>query len=460
MKDVFNSHAPVKIVGGTYDAGKTYGCVAYIDHLARNYPGARLTFIHRYETRVYQNVIPTYEKYLGFKPTSIDNPNPTPIAKYGGEKTKFFEYWNGSRIYITGIDKPENLLSNFFDAAFVNQAELLTFDRWDELTARVSERAGVLPIAFLLGDCNPSTPNHWILQQRKAGKIEYFEMTYKDNPEIYDQETGEMVVGGERRMQKLLNLEGVRYKRGYEGVWASAEGLVFETFSPEIHIIDKFDIPKEWHRYLSIDWGFRNPASCIWWARDPDNRLYAYKEIYKTKLTAPEFIQLIKANIKDDEIIHYASVDNADQDAIEQLRKARIRIKEPKKSRTSQIDIVQQYLKVDETGKPAIFFLRDRLIHNPDEDLRSEYRPLDITDEFLTCTYDEKITSTAKDDEAIKGRPSRNRRHCIPAAQPEATVPTRTLEVHVLCRGCPRRSVGPRKTHPRRRHRSTPERTR
>ena len=228
-------------------------------------------------------------------------------------------------------------------------------------------------------------------------------MTYKDNPEIYDQETGEMLVGGERRMQKLLNLEGVRYKRGYEGVWASAEGLVFEAFSPEIHIIDKFDIPKEWPRYLSIDWGFRNPASCIWWARDPDNRLYAYKEIYKTKLTAPEFIQLIKANIKDGEIIHYASVDNADQDAIEQLRKARIRIKEPKKSRISQIDIVQQYLKVDETGKPAIFFLRDRLIHNPDEDLRSEYRPLDITDEFLTCTYDEKITSTAKDDEAIKG---------------------------------------------------------
>ncbi len=263
MQDVFNSHAPVKIVGGTYDAGKTFSCVACIDHLARNYPGARLTFIHRYHNRIFHNIIPTYEKYLGFKPTRIDVPNPTPIAKYGGEQPPFYEYWNGSRIYMNGLDKPSNLLSDFFDAAFVNQAELLTFDGWDELTARISERTGVLPIAFLLGDCNPSTPNHWIRQQPKAGKIEYFEMTYRDNPEIYDQETGELTETGERRVEKLRNLEGMRYKRGYEGVWASAEGLVFEKFSPDIHIIDNFKIPKKWVRYLNIDWGFRNPASCI-----------------------------------------------------------------------------------------------------------------------------------------------------------------------------------------------------
>ena len=195
----------------------------------------------------------------------------------------------------------------------------------------------------------------------------------------------------------------MRYKRGYEGVWASAEGLVFEQFSPEIHIIENFEIPKDWTRYLSIDWGFRNPASCIWWARDKDKRLYAYKEIYKTNITAPDFIELIKANIEDDDKIRYVSVDNADQDAIEQLRKARFRIQEPKKSRITQINIIKQHLKVDATGKPAISFFRDRLIHDPDEKMSSEYRPLDVTDEFLTCTYDEKLTGTGKDDEAIKG---------------------------------------------------------
>ena len=403
MQDLFKSHANIKIAGGTYDAGKTYSCVAYIDQLARTYPGARLTFVHRSLNRVYRNIIPTYEKYLGFRPRSRADPNTTPITRYGGEHPDFFEYWNGTRIYMNGLDKPQNLLSDFFDAAFVNQAELVSFDTWDELTARVSERAGTLPIAFLLGDCNPSTPNHWIRQQTKAGKLAYFEMTFRDNPEIYNQQTGELTEKGKRRVERLQNLEGLRYKRGYEGKWASGEGLVFDTFLPEVHVIDNFTISTKWERYISIDWGFRNPSCCIWWARSPDDRIYAYKEIYKTKLTKPDFIRMIKANCDASDRIRYAAVDSADQDAVEQLQRAGFRVNQPKKSRTTQIDAIKERLKVDITGAPAIFFLRDRLVHPPDQDLKDTYRPLEVTDEFLSCTYDENMRGTNKDDEAIKG---------------------------------------------------------
>lgn len=403
MRDLFKSHANIKVAGGTYDAGKTFSCVAYIDQLARNYPGARLTFVHRSLKRVYKNIVPTYEKYLGFRPRSRADPNPTPITRYGGEHPDFFEYWNGSRIYMNGLDKPQNLLSDFFDAAFVNQAELVSFDTWDELTARVSERAGTLPIAFLIGDCNPSTPNHWIRQQTKAGKLAYFEMTFRDNPEIYNQQTGELTEKGKRRVQRLQNLEGLRYKRGYEGKWVSGEGLVFDTFLPEVHVIDNFTISTKWERYISIDWGFRNPSCCIWWARSPDDRIYAYKEIYKTKLTKPDFIRMIKANCDASDRIRYAAVDSADQDAVEQLQRAGFRVRQPKKSRTTQIDAIKERLKVDATGAPAIFFLRDRLVHPPDEDLKDTYRPLEVTDEFLSCTYDENMRGTNRDDEAIKG---------------------------------------------------------
>ncbi len=403
MRDLFKSHANIKIAGGTYDAGKTYSCVAYIDQLARNYPRARLTFVHRSLKRVYKNIVPTYEKYLGFRPKSRADPNPTPITRYGGEHPDFFQYWNGSRIYMNGLDKPQNLLSDFFDAAFVNQAELVSFDTWDELTARVSERAGTLPIAFLIGDCNPSTPNHWIRQQTKAGKLAYFEMTFRDNPEIYDQQTGELTEKGKRRVQRLQNLEGLRYKRGYEGKWVSGEGLVFDTFLPEVHVIDNFTISTKWARYISIDWGFRNPSCCIWWARSPDDRIYAYKEIYRTKLTKPDFIRMIKANCDASDRIRYAAVDSADQDAVEQLQRAGFRVRQPKKSRSTQIDAIKERLKVDATGAPAIFFLRDRLVHPPDEDLKDTYRPLEVTDEFLSCTYDENMRGTNRDDEAIKG---------------------------------------------------------
>ncbi len=403
MCDFFKSHAPIKIAGGTYDAGKTYSCVAYIDMLARKYPGARLTFIHKVLNRIYKNIIPTYVKYLGFHPTSKIDKNPTPIVKYGGQQPLYFEYWNGSQIYMNGLDNPSNLLSDQFDAAFVNQAELVTFDSWLEVTARVSERAGTLPIAFLIADCNPSNPNHWIRHQTKSGKIEYFELSFKDNPEIYNQETGEITEIGQRRVSRLQNLEGLRYKRGYEGKWESAEGLVFDTFTPDIHIIDGIDLDENWNRYLSIDWGYRNPSSCIWWAESPDDRLYAYKEIYKTGLTRTDLIEMIEENTEDEEHIRYAAVDSADQDGVEHLRRARFTVKEPKKSRIAQIDAIKQRLKVDETGKPAIFFFRNRLVHSPDENLRQEFRPLDVTDELLSCVYDDNVTYTDKDDEAIKG---------------------------------------------------------
>ena len=426
MWDLWASPASVKVAGGTYDAGKTYSLCAYMHTLAKRYAGARMTFVHRSLNRVYRNIIPTYEKYLGYTPTGRDAPNPTFVTRYGGEKPEFFEYLNGTRIYVNGLDQPSNLLSDFFDAAFVNQCELLPFEAWDELTARVSERAGVMPIAMLVGDCNPNAPHHWIRQQTKDDKLKYFRMSFLDNPEIIEQGSDRLkdfkiafennpdpklldkimdlfTEGGLRRVEKLKNLDGLRFKRGFLGHWASGEGLVFEEFEPETHIVDTTIMPN-WKRYLSVDWGFRNPASVIWWALSPDDRLYAYKEIYKTRLTKPELIQLIKDNCdRRYDRIHYAAVDAADQDGVEQLRQAGFRVKEPKKDRVAQIDGVKERLKKDPSGEPAIFFLRDRLVHPPDEDLKDDYRPVEVTDEFLSLSYAEKLKGTRRDDEEVVG---------------------------------------------------------
>ena len=427
MKGLWLSPASVKIAGGTYDAGKTFGLCAYIDWLALNWPGARMTFVHRSLNRVYRNIIPTYEKYLGFKPPSRDdNPENRDVTRFGGERPEFFEYDNGTRIYMNGLDKHQNLLSDFFDAAFVNQAELVPFEAWDELTARVSERAGIMPMTALVGDCNPNVPHHWIRDQTKDGKLAYFRMSFLDNPQIIEQGSERLRAfkiafennpdpklldqimdlfseSGLRRVEKLRNLDGLRFKRGFLGVWASGEGLVFEDFEPETHIVDTNVMPN-WPRYLSVDWGFRNPASVIWWAHAPDDRLYAYREIYKTKLTKPDLIRLIKANCdpREDQIRH-AAVDSEDQDGVEQLKRAGFRVKEPKKDRVAQIDAVKERLKKDATGQPSIFFVRDRLVHAPDEDLKDDYRPVEVTDEFLSLSYAEKLKGTRRDDEDVVG---------------------------------------------------------
>ena len=422
MLDLWESPASVKIAGGTYDAGKTFSLCAYMDALAMEFEGARMTFVHRSLSRVYRNILPTYYKYLGYTPTSRDATNPTFVTRFGGEKPEFFEYRNGTRIYVNGLDKPQNLLSDFFDAAFVNQCELLPFEAWDELTGRVTERAGVMPIAQLVGDCNPNVPHHWIRQQSKEKKLQYFSLSFLDNPEIIDQSSPKLAEfkrafennpdpkllkkiehlftdSGFRRVEKLKNLEGLRFKRGFLGLWGSGEDLVFEKFDPEIHIVDTTIMPN-WPRYLSVDWGYRDAASVIWWAHAPDDRLYAYKEIYKPGVIKPDLIQMIKDNCDREDRIRYAAVDSADQDGVEQLRRAGFRVNEPKKDRVAQIQDVQKRLKVDDTDQPAIFFLRDRLVHPPDEDLKEKYLPVEVTDEFLSLSYSEKRTGNPQKDDA------------------------------------------------------------
>lgn len=424
MRELWTSNASVKIAGGTYDAGKTFSLCAYMHTLAMAHRGARMTFVHRSLNRVYRNILPTYYKFLGYTPTSRDAPNPSCVTRYGGEKPEFFEYPHGTRIYVNGLDQPNNLLSDFFDAAFVNQCELLPFEAWDELTARVSERAGMMPIAQLFGDCNPSVPNHWIRRHSKEKKLQYFSLSFLDNPEIIDQSAPELesfkrafendpdpkllkkiehlfTDSGLRRVEKLRNLEGLRFKRGFLGLWGSGEDLVFEKFDPEIHIVDtKTAIMPNWPRYLSVDWGYRDAASVIWWAHAPDDRLYAYKEIYKTGLIKPDLIQMITDNCDRDDRIRYAAVDSADQDGVAQLELAGFRVREPKKDRVAQIQAVQKRLKVDDTGQPAIFFLRDRLVHPPDETLKEKYLPVEVTDEFLSLSYNEKRTGNPQKDDA------------------------------------------------------------
>ena len=114
-------------------------------------------------------------------------------------------------------------------------------------------------------------------------------------------------------------------------------------------------------------------------------------------------IRLIQENRDVEDNIRYAAVDSADQDGVAQLKDAGFRVVEPKKDRVAQIDALKERLKVDKTGQPGIYFLRDRLVHAPDEDLKDDYRPVEVTDEFLSLSYSEKLKGTSKDDQETVG---------------------------------------------------------
>jgi hypothetical protein len=83
------------------------------------------------------------------------------------------------------------------------------------------------------------------------------------------------------------------YERFYLGNWVGAEGMIYTEYNYKRHLIDPFPIPKEWTRYLSIDFGFTNPFVCQWWAEDNDGRLYLYRELYGTQTTVEDWAHQI-----------------------------------------------------------------------------------------------------------------------------------------------------------------------
>jgi hypothetical protein len=138
-----------------------------------------------------------------------------------------------------------------------------------------------------MGDCNPGPPSHWIRQRAKAGLLTLFNSTHCDNPELYDQKTGEITEQGKQRIGALDRLTGALKKRYRYGLWAAPEGSVYGEYFDGLredgeygkHLVAAFEIPRQWPRTVGIDPAGAKRAA-LWLAYDPQgNRLHVYREM-------------------------------------------------------------------------------------------------------------------------------------------------------------------------------------
>ena len=72
-----------------------------------------------------------------------------------------------------------------------------------------------------------------------------------------------------------------------EGRWDIVEGAFFDEWDPSVHVCRPFNIPKDWRRIMSGDWGTGRPYAFIWKAISPHGDEYIYRELYGQKEGAP-----------------------------------------------------------------------------------------------------------------------------------------------------------------------------
>lgn len=195
-----------------------------------------------------------------------------------------YEYVNGSIIAVGGMDKPSKVMSSEWDMIYPQEATELLEEDWQALTTRL--RNNIMPYQQLIGDCNPSYPNHW-LKIRCDKKITHLiHSKHTDNPSVT-----------KAYLDTLNNLQGVMRLRLLLGIWAAAEGMVYDEWNPEVHIVSKNQLIawnilnidgtiNQWKikRFVAgVDWGYTNPGVINIYGIDNDDRLYLLREIYRTR---------------------------------------------------------------------------------------------------------------------------------------------------------------------------------
>lgn len=78
------------------------------------------------------------------------------------------------------------------------------------------------------------------------------------------------------------------------GDWDIYDGMFFPEFKRRIHVIEPFQIPDAWNRYIAMDYGL-DMFAVLFVAVDTKGKAYVYNEIHKSNLIVSEARQTLKS---------------------------------------------------------------------------------------------------------------------------------------------------------------------
>lgn len=129
-------------------------------------------------------------------------------------------------------------------------------------------------------NCNPDGPYHWFkvnwIDKCAEKNILYLHFTMDDNLSL-DEEI-------KARYRSMY--VGVFFKRYIMGLWAAAEGIIYDMFDDARHvrdIKDFFQILINGNRYVSCDYGTQNATVFLLWNKGKDGKWYCMENITKIK---------------------------------------------------------------------------------------------------------------------------------------------------------------------------------
>jgi len=264
-----------------------------------------------------------------------------PLAFKGakwGEKKSQWTFPSGAKLWFSYLERDQDVLryqgQSFSYIAVDELTQYATDFAWTYLRSRLRTTDPTLPI-YMRATTNPGGIGHgWVKRtwidpapantkfiakdldsgkdlvyppsHEKAGEPLFYRRfipaSLKDNPYLME--------GGQYEAN-LLSLPEMQRRQLLEGDWAIADGAAFSEFRQSVHVIEPYDIPHDWVRFRSCDYGYSSYSAVHWFAIDPNfGTLINYRELYLSKHTGRDLAKAIKAAEEGDRI-QYGILDSS-----------------------------------------------------------------------------------------------------------------------------------------------------
>lgn len=415
-RELFSCRSPEVLIVGAAGTGKSFAALVKIHMMMLATPYAKALLVRKTHVSLTATGLATFRDHVIAEALANGS-----VWWYGGSGSipPGFVYSNGSTVSVGGMDNPTKIMSSEYDVIYVQEATELTRDDWEKCSTRL--RNNKISFQQLMGDCNPEQPTHWLKLRCEEGKTLELTSLHEDNPILFDA-AGVITERGRGYLERLDQLTGVRYLRLRKGIWAAAEGLVYEGWQPAIHVQERTRLGRDWRRIWAVDFGFRNPFVWQQWAIDPDGRLWLEREIYQTKRIVADHAQSIMAVVthpdgrwkypRPEKII----CDHDAEDRATLERELDMGTVPARKDVNRGIEAMQMRLRVQEDGKPRLLVVRDSLVER-DRELVEAGKPLCFVDEITGYIWKSPPRATSGQEKPEPDEPLKLNDHSMDAAR-------------------------------------------
>ena len=231
-------------------------------------------------------------------------------------------YLYGNLIEFTSLDQSQKIRGRKRDLLFINEANELYWEDWQQLIFRTQER--------IILDYNPSDEYHWIYDKViPRDDCDFFKTTYKNNPFLED----------------AIKIEIERLKDTDEQYWqiyglGEKAGSIATVFSyAEIE-----NVPESASLVaMGMDYGYTNDPTVLTSIYVEDKNLYIEEHLYRTQMTTQDIHNFLVEKGFDRSLIY---ADSAEPRLNDELRRMGHNIQPSLKGKDSVnagIDLLKRY---------------------------------------------------------------------------------------------------------------------